>query len=75
GFEIQWKGCGGTSVYSTRDVLCGAERYGGNQGVTSPKEDDERVLLFLRGVLCWSTFKFRSTLSMMIARSREGVTR
>ncbi|CAN0276767.1 unnamed protein product [Ectocarpus sp. 8 AP-2014] len=44
GFEIQWKGCGGTSVCSTRDVLCGAERHGGNQGVTSPKEDDERVL-------------------------------
>ncbi|CAM9967805.1 unnamed protein product [Ectocarpus sp. 13 AM-2016] len=59
GFDIQWKGCGGASVFSTRDVLCGAERYGGNQGVTSPKDGDTRALLLLRGVLCMVNFQLQ----------------
>lgn len=77
GFEIQWKGCGGTSVYSTRDVLCGAERYGGNQGVTSPKEDDERVLLFLRGVVCMVNVQIQKYViddDRKIKRRRDAVT-
>ncbi|CAM9091757.1 unnamed protein product, partial [Laminaria digitata] len=77
GFEIQWKGCGGTSVYSTRDVLCGAERYGGNQGVASPKDDDARVLLFLRGVLCMVNVQVQKYViddDRKIKRRRDAVT-
>lgn len=52
GFEIQWKDCDELSRYSTREVLEGAERIEGDQGVTSPAADDKRVRLFLQAVLC-----------------------
>lgn len=59
GFDIQWVNCDEPSRYTTREVLEGAERYGGDQGVTSPAKDDERVLLFLRAVLCMVNVQVR----------------
>lgn len=59
GFDIQWDKCDKPSRYTTREVLEGAERYGGDQCATSPAKDDERVLLFLRAVLCMVNVQVR----------------
>ena len=62
GFDIQWHNREEQSKYTTREVLEGAERYGGGQGVPSPATDDDRVRLFLRAVLCMVNVQVRQFL-------------
>lgn len=50
-FEIRWSG-GKRELFSTLEVLRGAEDHGCNDDVVSPADDKRRVGLFLRGVLC-----------------------
>lgn len=58
-FDIQWDNCGGECRYSTREVLEGAERHGGEQDVASPGADDEALGKFLQAVLCMVNIQVR----------------
>lgn len=73
-FEIRWSGGGPREVFSTLDVLCGAERHGGNDGVVSPLQNAQRAGLFLRGVFSMVNVQVRKYViedDLKVKRRRE----